>query len=86
MSSPPDTVLVTIEVDRAEMARRGRIGGNVAAAKRDNAAVMTRARQAFDARFASEDERRAHFAELGRRSGEARRQHRDADAAEGGAT
>ena len=68
---PPVTVTLTFDPD--EMARRGRIGGRVAHARHDSRELSAPGRAAFLARFATDDERRAYFAALGRRSAEARR-------------
>ncbi len=46
-----DDRFVTIMVDRAEMARRGRIGGYVTAARHDSREQTAKARQVFRDRF-----------------------------------
>lgn len=86
MSVTPSSDKVVIVLDRAELARRGRLGGLASAARRDSRAAMEHARAVFDTQFTSDEERRAHFAKLGRRSGVARRRRRDAAAGVGGAS
>ena len=71
---PP--ILVTFSVDPDEMARRGRLSGLATRARHDSAVLIASAREAFEARFRTDDERREYFAELGRKSGEARRARR----------
>jgi hypothetical protein len=74
------TIRVVLELDRDEMARRGRLGGFATHARHDSEQITRSARSAFLARFSSDQERRAYFADLGRRSAAARRV-----ASEGGA-
>jgi len=67
------SIIVSLTFNRDEMAQRGRLGG-IATRERHDPRETTRAgRAAFLARFSSEQERRDYFAELGRKSAEARR-------------
>lgn len=80
MPSSPNTLDVVIRLDRAEMARRGRLGGIATHARHDSEQITRSARSAFLAKFSSDQERREYFAALARRSVAARRA-----ACEGGA-
>ncbi len=73
MSSP--VLLVTLSFDPAEMARRGRLGGQRTAQLHDSRKLTTSGRTAFDARFEREvdpdgmlplEERRLRIAALRR--------------------
>jgi len=69
--SDPNIVILTI--DRAEMAERGRLGGLATRERHDPRETTKAGRAAFLSRFATDEERRTYFSELGRRSAEARR-------------
>jgi hypothetical protein len=69
MSTP---LIVTLTIDRAEMAERGRLGGIATRERHDPRETTKAGRAAFLSRFASDEERRAYFATLGRKSAEAR--------------
>ncbi len=73
MSSPRDTLEIVIFVDRAEMARRGRLGGIATHSRHDSEQITRSARSTFLSRFSNDDERRVYFADLARRSVAARR-------------
>jgi hypothetical protein len=77
-----NTVAVVIELDRDEMARRGKLGAAALHARYDAVELARKGRQTFLSRL-SDEERREHFSALGRKSAEARRAH-TAALAEGG--
>lgn len=69
---PLTTVTVRIEIDRDEMSRRGRLGGLARAARHDCSELGRRAAATYLATLTPE-QRREHFAAMGRRSQAARR-------------
>jgi hypothetical protein len=81
MSDPP----IVITIERAEMARRGRLGAAARLARYGPREATSAARAGFLGRFRTDEERRAYFQELGHKSAEARRARAAAAEAEGGA-
>ncbi len=82
---PPVTVTFTRIFYPAEMAERGRLGGIATAERHDPRETTKAGRAAFLSRFATDEERRAYFAALGRRSAEARRARSTDASTNGGA-
>lgn len=77
-SQTTDDEIVIIRISRSELAERGRRGGKRRHAVHGSAEHMQRARRAFESRFASDDERRAYFARIGKLGAEARRARKEA--------
>src|SRR3712207_5984966 len=78
MSTPSrDTTSVTLEFDRAEMARRGRIGAHVLHSRHDSYAIAARAREGLSQKYLDEVDpnRTLPEAERLRRAEHARRAH-----------
>jgi O-acetyl-ADP-ribose deacetylase (regulator of RNase III) len=63
----PNVVSVVIEIDRAEQARRGRLGAAARNARHDASKLAARAMATRLAKL-TPDEHHAYFADLGRRS------------------
>ncbi len=80
-SPSTDVVVISYSVDRTEMSRRGKLGSAATHSRNDCRALTEPARRAFNLRFATDDERRAYFSELGRKSAEARRRRAEAGVA-----
>lgn len=70
---PADEVVVTLTFSRAEMAERGKLGAAATHSRHDSEQLTRAGREAFLARFATSEDRSAHFRRLAQLSAEARR-------------
>ena len=68
-----DEVVVTLTFSRAEMAERGKRGAAATHSRHDSEQLTRAGREAFLARFTTNEERSAYFGRLARLSAEARR-------------
>jgi len=84
MAEPSDKILVTIELDRGEMRRRGALGGRATHDRHNSVDLTAPGRAAFLSRFETAEARSDYFRDLARKSAQARRER--ALAASGGAS
>jgi hypothetical protein len=78
MSTPSrNTITVTLEFDRAEMARRGRIGAHVLHSRHDSHEIAARAREGLNQKYLDEVDPQRTLPEVERlrRADHARRAH-----------
>lgn len=75
------TITAVLQIDRAEMRRRGRLGGVARATRHDCSELSRRAAASYLSTLTPE-QRREHFAAMGRKSQAARRARVAAEGAE----